>query len=683
MYTIRHKVDAGVNPSVTDPFVVETAAERQVLANILEWGKGVVTVDTETMGCDVKNEHPRYKARATSVQFSTAEYPRIYLDNYRENEGSIQILKRWAQDATKLKDGHNIKYEAHVFKNHGIQLNGIDADTIVMDYLLDTSREGRHDLETAAFDWKVVQHELASYSDTFRFFPLTKKGVPSKKAVVKPHYEWWDEGDRERVITYGCKDTVVTRLLRAHHERKLRATLWGGGKSYYDYYRMIELPFTSVLIAMEQRGMVIDIPHLESLTERFSADIQKHGREFFRLLMEAGVPTTYLEGESGTGKDGFNPGSNKQLAHVLYDILGYECPKLTDGGDRSTDEDTLRLLQKEQHCDVLTPLFAKKELEKLVSTYTTGLVEKAKEYRGRVHSGLNQIGTATMRLSSSKPNLQNIPVRSALGKEIRKGFIAPKGKSVLCADYSQIELRVAAHKSRDATMVRYFHEGKDPHSLTAYSLFDNVRADVDAKFGDIDSKEAQKYVKTTYEAIRAAGKTWNFMVLYGGGEKRAMDVFGVNKQQAREKIDLFFSTYPGIRGMLNRAYAHVHEHGYVRTIIGRYCHVPGSNSPYFGMRKQAERQAGNYEIQGSAGDIVKMGMILIENDPRLRDLDYEQVMQVHDELLGYQPIGAEAEVEPIVCDLMSNSYKHFGFKAMIVDTPAEPGFGANWAEAKH
>ena len=726
---------------IPNPFVVTTAEQRQKLANILNWSKGCITTDTEGSGgegYDIKKMHPRYFMRATSVQFTTDEFPAIYLDNWKENEGSIQLVKSWLEDASKPKDFHNAKFDAHVFANHGMTLRGLEADTIVMDYLLDTSREGRHDLETCAFDWGITPTILPSYRDTFSYFPLTKKGVPSKKAVVKPHMEWWEEvpegwtkdqyhPNKQKVVNYACKDTRVTRLVRAHHEAALRKIPWGT-KTYWDYYKMIELPFTTVLLNMELRGMVVDVPHLEALHLKFEKEIQAHGREFFRRLSAAGIPASFLEGANG--EEGFNPKSSQQLAELLYGKLGYRVPKYTDGtkdGSRarkrgeeptpSVDEEALLDVQQQMieaakdevdrrlnlgipdevditEFDVLEPLLGtpvpgldpipgKRELEKLDNTYAVGLVAKAKVYRGRVHSNLNQIGTATMRLSSSKPNLQNIPTRSAIGRELRKAFIAPPGCVIHCVDYSQIELRVAAHKYKEPVMCKYFLEGKDPHSLTAYSLFDEIREDVDARFGTIDSKEAQKYVKTTYEDMRGRGKTWNFMVIYGGGIQRAMSVFAVTEEEAVEKIELFFATYPGVRAGLNRAIAYVMANGHIRTLLGRYCHIPGARDPKFGVRKAAERQAGNYEIQGSAGDIVKLAMILIENDPELKAMEYVMVMQIHDEILGYGPEEHAEATKERKQYLMANACELMGFKPLIVPTLAEGNYGANWHIAKH
>jgi DNA polymerase-1 len=660
-------------------WVVQRGEDIQRLVNFLENTKEVVTTDTETVGCDPRVEHPRYKARATSVQFSTKEIPRIYLDNYRECEGNIRHLKKWAENPDRLKDGHNLKYDMMVFANHGARLQGVDCDTIVVDYLLDTSADGEHDLETAVFRAGITPQVLPGYRETFSYFPMRKDGVtPMKKPALRHHTEWWDMGEKAKVINYACKDAYYNRLLREKHEKSMRAIPYGKTRNYWDYYRLVDLPMLDVLFEMERDGVVIDSDHMRGLSSEFAEEIEAADREFLQALLQLGVPQDFLET--------FNPGSSDQLGNVLYDMLGYNCPKWTGKrpgeGSRSVDKPTLELLISKQKCTFLESLLRSREFGKLHSTYTEALPAFAAEYKGNVHTSLNQIGTATMRLSSSRPNLQNIPTRTKLGKRIREGFIAPPGCEVLVADYSQIELRVTAHKSKDPTLLRYFHEGKDPHALSAYHLFPHVRKAIDELGMDIDTKEAQKYVKTHYKEERDRGKTWNFMVIYGGGEQRAMDVFKVSKKEAVEKMAIFFDTYPGVQGMIHGAHTRAHRDGFVTTMFGRRCHIPHIHSQIFWMAKQGERQAANYEVQGSAQDIIKMGMISLHRNQRLRQLGYRQALQIHDEVLGYNQIGTGDEVQPIVEHVMATAYKDFGFPAMIVETPVEAGRGSNWAVAK-
>lgn len=635
-----------------------------------------VTVDTETFGSDIKKESAVGMAKASSVQFSTKEFPKgIYLDTLDENVKYLPFLRNWAEDPNALKVGHNFKYETIVFRNHGMKLKGLYADTIILDYMLNSSREGRHDLETACYDWKLSPVELDSYSDTFKWFPLTRngKGPPSKVAKLKSHVEWWREGETDRVIKYACKDTEWTQKLLRHHERAIRDVPWVGKKSMWDYYTNIERRFSDVLAEMEIRGTYVDVDRLDELHETFAADIEKAGADFYEALAKQGLDPEFIAN--------FNDGSPTQLSELLFDTMDIDPIK----GD-SVDKVVLDELVKQGH-DFLVPLQTKRSLEKLDGTYAVALAEWGRRYGGKIHTGLNQIGTATMRLSSSKPNLQNIPTRTKLGKMIRSAFIAPPGQVIYDADYSQIELRVTAHKSQDEVLLTSFRNGLDPHAFTAISLFEHVEAAAKKQFPgrSLEDKEVQKWVKATFDDERSRGKTWNFMVLYGGGVKRAMDVFGVSERKAKQKIDQFFSLYPGVRAMLDRAQKRARENGYVTTITQRRAYIVGADSYMAGVRAAAERQAGNYEVQGSAGDIIKMAMILLHEDKVLtEEMEVLLRLQVHDELLFTGPAGEaeEREAKKRIDAIMSNPFQAFGFGPLRVPTPADCHSGKNWAEAK-
>lgn len=665
---------------VPDPFVVADATDLQILENILSDARTVTSFDTETIGCDPRSEHPRFRARATSCQFSLRGYPHIYLDNYQENSGRIKVIKRWAEDPNKPKVGHNIKYDLHTLTNHGIYMKGVVGDTLGMDYLLDTSAKGEHDLETCIERWKGVT--LDNYSQTFSWHPPLKSGKgDAKRAVVKPHYQWWDEGDRERVIKYAVKDAYWGLWLYEHHQQKLRGIPWAPGKSYWDYYKTIELPIIDVVFWMEQRGIRVDTPYLEELKVEFDRDIAAHGEAFFKALTEAGVSSSFLES--------FNPNSSQQLANVLFDMLGYPVLEWTDGGksgvkQRSVDASTLKVLREEHGCEVIGPLLEKRALEKLQSTYVEALLDWSKVGDGRIRTSFNPFGSATERFTSSNPNLQNIPVRFKVGKKLRQAFVPRDGYVFGDSDYAAIEARLAAHFSKDHLLIKNFEDDLDPHAMTAYHLYDDiVKPAVDAQFGG-PTRDALLWVKANHKDLRERSKTWNYMVVYGGGEQRAMAVFGVTKEKARDMIDSYFETYPGLRRMIEGAHEEARQNGYITSLLNARMHIPDIHSPKFGFRKAAERQAANGKIQKSAGEIIKMAMILIHQDPTLRSLGVETLLQVHDELVFEIPDdeGVKVQAKPILDDYMSNSYRHFGFRSLRVATPAEVSYGWTWGDAK-
>lgn len=649
-----------------------TRASIPWLLEVLARTKDVVSGDTETWKCEVGEEHPAGRARATCVTLATEDFPNIYVDNWREEEGNILRLKPWFEDAGKPKVFHNAKFDMHVLLNHGIELRGLAGDTLVMDYMIDTSREGRHDLETCLLDWFGEEHK--NYSETFAWHPPKKNGEPQKKAVTRPHYEWWDMGEHFMVMNYACKDTREGRRLYFHHKRRLEQTPWTGGFNYWEFYQKYWLPMTTVLFRMERRGCQVDLEYTAELDEYLEEVSVEAFRRFYGALRGTGLPTSYIEQ--------LNPGSGPQMAELLFDKLGFVPSKLTPSKKGyAVDAEVLQELATLPKGGFLLPLLESREVAKLRGTYTQRFLKDAPFDNGRIHTNLGQTATVTGRLSSSGPNLQNIPIRSELGKLLRNCFGARPGYLFLGGDLSQIELIIAAHLSQDRVMLQYIREGLDLHSYTAYSVVPWLRAEVDAKFGGV-TKEALKWVKKDHGNLRDRAKTLNYAVQYGAGQKRAASIFGTSEEEGAEAISRYMNGYIGMSAFIDAQHKRARRDGHVRTVLKRYCHLPHANSASFGMRKRAERQSVNYSIQGGAGDIISLGMLLIEDNPRLKELGYEMTLQIHDEITGEAPADAAQECQGIIQELMSNPYEAFGLKPLSVPTPAAVGIGTTWGNAK-
>jgi len=452
---------------------------------------------------------------------------------------------------------------------------------------------------------------------------LMDTAVTTEKELAFRHagLEWpKDAGSRAR----------ITRDLLAQLPGKLNA-------QQKSLYQDLELPLSKVLARMELHGIRVDVPYLKALSdslgtrlERLEADIQT----------QAGHP--------------FKVSSRDQLETVLFDELKLSAGKKTKaGGKRSTAVATLEPL-RDAH--PIVPLILEyRELSKLKSTYLDALPALVLEHTGRVHTTLQQTAVATGRLSSLNPNLQNIPIRSELGREIRKGFIADEGFALIAADYSQIELRLMAHISRDPIMLSAFQEGADIHRRTAAQILGVLEESVTAQ-------------------QRRAAKTINFGVLYGMSAHRLSHDVGLPFKEAQGFIERYFSLYPNIRGYIDRTLEFCRENGYVETLLGRRRFVPEVNSSNRNVREAAERVAYNMPIQGTAADIIKIAMIRLE--PRLSALGARLLLQVHDELIVESPLERVEQVKAILLEEMRGAYE------LDVPLEVEVGVGANWFEAK-
>lgn len=437
-----------------------------------------------------------------------------------------------------------------------------------------------------------------------------------------------------------------------------------------DYYSRFEVPYTGVLFRMERRGCLLNVERLSSMQEQLAADIEGLDRKFAKTCAQLGVPPSYIEK--------FNMGSTVQVGDLIERQLGGEIVARTPTGRPSTDDAALMEVRGPARA-VVKVILERRRLEKLLGTYVDPFLHLSSKYEGRVHTNLKQIGTQTMRLSSSAPNLQNIPSAGKDHYGIRGAFVAPQGMVVGDIDLSQIEMRLMAHFTQDEMMLKALREGWDLHSLTATKTDSKVRQWMGAR--TVDAK-LLKEVKEQFEEPRRRAKTLNFGIGYGMGAKKYAQMTGVSERAGYEAIDGFFSLYPGLRNGIRDIQRGCVQRGYVRTLLRRVLKIPGITSEVMGVRKAAERQAFNYVIQGSAADLLKMSMTLIDRDSRLKELGVQMTLQIHDELLFEVPKGAEKEIKPIIEQYVSQPYRVYGMKDLRVETPADLGFGASWAEAK-
>jgi DNA polymerase-1 len=495
-----------------------------------------------------------------------------------------------------------------------VNLVGLDFDTMLASYVLDPGRRS-HGLDVLALEF--LDHTMISYTD------LCGKG---RSAIP------FDECPIEAARDYSCEDADMTLQMRRIFEPQLES---------HELTRLldgVEIPLVDVLAEMEWTGITIDLPWFSSLKQRFQAEreaVEKH-------IYEA----------AGTE---FNINSNLQLREILFGKLNLPVIKKTSTGP-STDASVLKELAEEGH-ELPVLLMEYRELAKLESTYLDALPRLVNPRTGRLHTSFNQTVASTGRLSSSDPNLQNIPIRRELGRDIRRGFIPREGWLLLAADYSQIELRLLAHLSRDSAFVEAFRAGGDIHSQTAASIFEVPLLEVT-------------------DTMRARAKTINFATIYGQGPHALSRQLGIEHAEAKEFIARYFERFQGVRNYLDSMVAFAHEHGYVQTVFGRRRYIPELRERNFNIRAFGERTAANSPIQGSAADLIKIAMIRIDDALKSRKLLSKMLLQVHDELV-FEVIPSELDE---VQDLVKYEMEH----AAELDVPlvVDLGVGKNWLETK-
>ncbi len=530
------------------------------------------------------------------------------------DSAEMKPLRDLLADPGVRKTGQNAKYDVLVLRRAGVELRGLDFDTMLASYLLDPGRRS-HGLDVLALEF--LDYTMTSYAD------LCGKG----KAAVE-----FDECPVDAARDYSCEEADIALRLRAIFEPQLESA------ALRPLLDDVEMPLIGVLAEVEWTGIAIDVPWFRSLKERFRREREAVEKEIYSA---AGIE--------------FNINSNPQLREILFTRLGLPILKKTSTGP-STDASVLQELADAGHA-LPGFLMEYRELSKLESTYLDALPELVNPRTGRLHTSFNQTVAATGRLSSSDPNLQNIPIRRELGKELRRGFIPRPGWTMLSVDYSQIELRLLAHLSQDPAFVEAFKAGGDIHRQTAAIIFDVPLDGVTSE-------------------MRARAKTINFATIYGQGAHALSRQLRIEHAEAKDFILRYFERFIGIRQYLDSMVAFARENGYVQTIFGRRRYIPELRERNFNIRAFGERTAANSPIQGSAADLIKIAMIRVQNALVARGLEAKMLLQVHDELVFEVPPGEIDEVRQLVRHEMENAAE------LSVPLVVDMGMGVNWLETK-
>lgn len=582
---------------------------NEFIQNILT--KEIFSLDTETTGTDP------ITAELVGMSFSYAENQAVYIPvpkNRKETQKIVDLLKPVFENEHTIKVGQNIKYDMLVLSNYGVQIKGKLFDTMIAHYVLQP--ELRHNMDYLA--------EIYLKYQTIHIDELIgPKGKGQKNMRDLSPTE---------VYKYACEDADVTLKLKTLLEKEMQEN------GVTELFEQIEMPLVPVLAYMERNGVRIDTEALKESSKHFTARMQQIETEVHQL---AGME--------------FNIASPKQVGEVLFDRLKIvEKPKKTKTGQYITSEEVLESL-KSKH-EIVGKILEHRGLKKLLGTYIDALPQLINPATGHIHTSFNQTVTATGRLSSSNPNLQNIPIRNEDGKEIRKAFIPDDGCEFFSADYSQIELRIMAHLSGDPHMIEAFRKEQDIHAATAAKIYKEELAEV------------------TREQ-RSKAKTANFGIIYGISVFGLAERLNVDRKEAKELIDGYFSNYPDVKRYMDESIQVAREKGYIETIFNRKRYLPDINSRNAVVRGYAERNAINAPIQGSAADIIKVAMVRIYKRFMEEGIRSKMILQVHDEL-NFSVLPEEKEkVQQIVISEMEGAYK------MKVPLKADCGWGQNWLEA--
>jgi DNA polymerase-1 len=623
---------------VTAPVVEEVAAETELkYTTILTqvdfdlWLKKLndaklIAFDTETTGIDAQQAQLvglSFAVQANEAAYIPLTHSYMGVPDQLDRDTVLRALKPILEDPNKLKVGQHAKFDMNILANCaiggdpscGITVQGIAFDTMLESYVLDSTAT-RHDMDSLAL--KYLNHTTTSFQD------IAGKGA---KQLT------FDQISLELAGPYAAEDADVTLRLHQTLQEKLKAI-----PSLSKVLSEIEMPLVPVLARIERQGALVDANLLGIQSVELGEKMVALEREAFAIAGEE-----------------FNLGSPKQLGVILYEKLGLPVLSKTAKGQASTAEAVLAELA-EQDFPLPKVLMQYRSMSKLKSTYTDRLPEQINPRTGRIHTSYHQAVAATGRLSSSDPNLQNIPIRTAEGRRIRQAFVAPTGYKLLAADYSQIELRIMAHLAKDEGLLHAFRNDLDVHKATAAEVFGVELADV-----------------TTDQ--RRSAKAINFGLIYGMSAFGLAKQIGVDRKQSQAYIDRYFARYPGVLQYMERTRAQAAEQGFVETIFGRRLYLPEINAKNPALRKGAERTAINAPMQGTAADIIKKAMVAVDNWLTSSGLDAKVILQVHDELV--------LEVREDLVEKVREEIRIHMSDAAKLDVPllVEVGVGNNWDEA--
>ena len=586
----------------------------------------LVAVDTETTGLD------SLTAKLVGISFAVEPYVAAYLPLKHRGpdvssldlgsatpdvaqidfDTALALLKPWLENADKKKVGQNLKYDTHIFANHGIRLRGVAHDTLLQSYVLESHKS--HDMDSLA--------ERHLGRKTVKFEEVCGKGV---------NQIGFDQVAIDQATDYAAEDAEVTM----HLHRMLWPQVEADAKLAAIY--ALELPVAQVLFKMERTGVLVDAGLLEKQSGELGARMLALEQKAYEA---AGQP--------------FNLASPKQIGEIFFEKMKLPVVKKTPSGAPSTDEEVLQKLAEDYPLPKI--LLDYRGTAKLKSTYTDKLPKMINAQTGRVHTNYGQAIAVTGRLASNDPNLQNIPIRTAEGRRIREAFIAPAGRCIVSADYSQIELRIMAHISKDAALLAAFAAGEDVHRATASGIFGTPRAEV--------TSEQRRYAKVI-----------NFGLIYGMSAFGLAGNLGIERHAAQNYIDRYFERFAGVKRYMDDTRIAAKQNGYVETVFGRRLWLAEINSPNGPRRQGAERAAINAPMQGTAADLIKMSMIAVQDWIERDHLHSRLIMQVHDELV-LEVANDELElVRARVPALMA------GVADLDVRLEAELGVGANWDQA--
>ncbi len=578
----------------------------------------LISVDTETT-----STNPML-AQIVGISFSIQQDEAFYIPCTHRYLGvpnqialakTLELLRPVLEDPTIPKVGQNIKYDWIVFERHGIRLNGIAFDTMLASYLINPSKRA-HNLDQIALDF--LDHKTITYED------LT--GKKGKNAAT------FDTVPIDKASTYACEDADITLMASQILNEKMETL------SLSKLFQEVEMPLIPVLKDMEVKGITVDKDKLHALSNSFESQLKTIEQSIYDIAEES-----------------FNINSTQQLGKILFEKLGLPVQKKTrKKTGYSTDVEVLTTLANQHELPKL--VLRHRSLSKLKSTYTDALIELIHPETGRIHTSYNQTVTATGRLSSSDPNLQNIPIRTEEGKEIRKAFIPKPGWKMISADYSQIELRILAHYSEDKILSKAFEEGEDIHTRTASEVF-------------------QVFPSFITEDLRRQAKIINFGIIYGMSPFGLAKALNISQKMAKAYIDNYFGRYKGVKAFIQQVIEDTRESGQSTTLLGRIRLLPEINSKNRTERQFAERTAINTPIQGTAADLIKIAMIIVDNELKSRKMETAMLLSVHDEMVF--------EVPPQEVDAASAMIKDKMESVWDLNVPLKVNIevGNNWAAA--